>query len=255
MATFRHDWSPPPQEPELSQGQVHVWRFRLDPLAAEDVQVLSPDEHERARRFRSSLDRNRFVAGRLTLRRILAGYLGCDPAQIHFTYSAHRRPALHQPNLPGLDFNLTHSHDRALLAVGLDLGIGIDLERIAPDRVDEGLLQLACSGAELNELSRLSQSQRATRFYRCWTRKEACLKARGDGLAASLSDITVLSAKGDPLVSVASLADGNRPDTWCLTDLAAWPGFAAALAWTAPQGTPVDTPNLALRLWDWRGSA
>ncbi|NMB90989.1 MAG: 4'-phosphopantetheinyl transferase superfamily protein, partial [Chloroflexi bacterium] len=168
--------------------EVHLWFARLDdaqPLAA-DFDLLAADERQRAERFRLDLHRQRFVAGRVILRRLVSFYTGQAPQEIRFSYGPQGKPTL---TPPGLHFNLAHSGEHALYAFSLDRPLGVDLESpqeldavqpliqrylTAPDRA---LFRLDASG-----LDSASPQELLSRFYRCWTFKEAWLKAQGIGL-------------------------------------------------------------------------
>lgn len=249
-------WSVPPRNLTLTPGQVHVWRIRLGPLAPHHSDVLSPDEMERAQRYRFRRDRDRFTASRVALRGILARYLGRESSLLRFVYSEHGRPSLDFSDrceaCSGLDFSLAHSKDRALLAVANGLRVGIDVERTDGDKVDEGMLQLACSPTELQQLGSLPHHEQVACFYQCWTRKEAYLKARGDGLILPMNNITVIGVDGHSVTLSHSAQGLHRPEPWSLVDLYAWPDFAAALVWSAPVGSPDCLGQASLRLWDWR---
>ncbi len=126
------------QHPVPMEGQeVHVWRADLDVLPEADALTadLSADEQQRAVRFRVPQVRSRFIAARSILRNILGRYLECAPSQVRFHYRQHGKPFL-APNTfrDDLRFNLSHSHGLALYAVARAREIGIDLERIRPDR-------------------------------------------------------------------------------------------------------------------------
>jgi 4'-phosphopantetheinyl transferase len=170
----------------LAGAEVHLWRIRLAPCSDE---LLSEDERARARRFRFPLHRERFVAARSALRRILAAYLDLDPAGLRFQYSPHGKPRLEQE---WLRFNLAHSEDLALCAVAHGREVGVDIERIRP-RPDEGIPERFFSPSEAAQLRGLPPPA----FYRYWTAKEAWLKARGEGLSVALDSFDV-SALNDP---------------------------------------------------------
>ena len=252
------EWSTPPRDVVIGPGQCHLWRFRLEPPEAHLWDLLSSDELERAQRYRFSHHEQHFVAGRATLRQILSHYLGLEPGRICFIYSGHGRPALDPACLPdgqppALDFSLAHSEDRALLAVGLGVRVGVDLERIDPDKVDQDLLSLVCSPGELRQLTPLSHGDQVTRFYRCWTCKEAYLKARGEGLILPMSSIAVLRDDGETLTGPELSDAAYCPGAWSQLVLTAWPGFAAALVWASRQDSDAVRPSL--RQWEWRSPA
>lgn len=198
--------------------------------------MLDGEERERAARFRLALHRRRFVAARGALRRILGGYLGMPPAELHFTYGPHGKPAL--PAHPELSFNLSHSEDLALLAVTCGPPVGVDVERLR--RLDnlEGLARRVLSGRERRRLAALPPEQRQAAFHRAWTRKEAYLKARGEGIFRGLERVEVTFEPGAPPRLVAAADDPLTTAFWTLCSLEPAPGFIAAVAVAGPVGEP-----------------
>jgi 4'-phosphopantetheinyl transferase len=227
------DWPQPPATLLLAEGQVHVWRFSLDlpPATIESLWlVLSADEQVRANRYRFTRDRSWFVARRGRLRLILARYLGLDPAGLQFSYNPYGKPAL-QPQASGsLCFNLSHSQGLALFAFARQVNIGVDLEHL---RADFNYLELAerfFSSQEISELRALSPALRPQGFFLCWTRKEAFIKAHGEGLSLPLDHFDVSLAPGEPARLVATRAGLEAPDRWSLYNLEPAPDYSAALA-------------------------
>jgi phosphopantetheine--protein transferase-like protein len=207
---------------QLRPGDVDVWRAALDDAPAGMVRtlqaLLSSDERERARRFFFERDRRRFVVARGTLRRLLAGYLDCAPAEIAFSYGPNGKPAL-PPATPGaapLHFNVAHSDGLALYAFTRVGEIGVDVERIRDIPDWESIAELSFSRHELARLRACPPPQRREEFFRAWTRQEAVLKALGTGLAGC--------------------TPGAATDTgaFCVHPLNVAPGFAAAIVASAP---------------------
>lgn len=238
MATFKVDlgepgmleegWGPAPQLSRLLPGEVHVW---CASLAAPGLQrlgaLLSMDERDRAVRFRFDTDRHRFVARRGLLRAILGRYLGLDPGSLCFTYGMNGKPDLH--GLP-LQFNASTSAGRAVYAVCLDRCVGIDLEqnRSMPDL--EQIVRSFFFAAEREAFLALEPGLRRDAFFRCWTRKEALMKAHGDGVSVALNRWEVSLLPGEPAtlrhVDGCIQAAGN----WRLFDVSAGSGYVSALA-------------------------
>ncbi len=158
---------------------VDVFWRRLDD-AKFTPDLLSPDELDRAARFRLPQLRDRFIACRSFLREILAGCLNVAPAAIEFTYNAHGKPGVR-----GLHFNLSHSGSMAVYAVSRTREVGIDIERVDP-KFEGNIPEHFFSRAEIAGLRSLPRDAQLEAFFRCWTRKEAYLKARGEGLAIGL---------------------------------------------------------------------
>ncbi len=218
----------------LEENEIHIWHATLDlqPSGIQDLQrTLTLDENSRASRFRLHRDRNRFIVARGLLRLILACYLHENPAHLRFCYGPHGKPALDtKPAGDTLNFNLSHSDGVALYAVTRGRELGVDLERIRPDRADENAAEQFFSPMEMGALRALSPNARPEAFFACWTRKEAYIKARGGGFTIPLRQFSVSISGKEPVVLLDN--DGNRSEIsrWSLLALDLGPGWAAALA-------------------------
>ncbi|HEV3143244.1 MAG TPA: 4'-phosphopantetheinyl transferase superfamily protein [Gemmataceae bacterium] len=218
---------------QLSGVEVHIWPIALSVSAeqqAEFFQQLAEEERIRARSFSQPQLQHRFVVGRGMLRRILAQYLRQSPAQVQFSYTAYGKPFLRGEQEHGLRFNLSHSAEHALLAVTRGRAIGVDLERIRPDFATDEIAQRFFSEREWQELRQLPEPDRTATFFRCWTRKEAFIKAVGEGLSFPLDAFAVSLAPGEPAALRWLRDDPVAVCRWQLRDLQAPPGFLAALA-------------------------
>ncbi len=210
-------------------GGVDIYIVELDRPEREVsalTEILSPEERERVKRFRFERHRRRFTVCRAALRQVLACRLGAEPESLTFSRGEHGKP--HVEGAP--PFNLAHSHELGLLAVnGGPEAVGVDLERIKPDRAVGGLVSRYLSPAEQDGLGRLPDDERVTAFHWCWTAKEACLKAVGVGLTESLDsfDVSVdMEASPSLLANRGSLGAGP----WTLCRLHVSDGYAATLA-------------------------
>lgn len=226
-------WSSPPSVLTLSSNEVHVWCADLD-LPAYRIQQLaqnlSPDERERADRFHFERHRRRFTAARGFLRSILGRYLPIDPGRLEFSYSKRGKPTL-APASPEehLCFNLSHSHEMALYAVTHNRSIGIDIEHIRSNRDVEQLAKRYFSPREYEVISSLHPDQRQEGFYNGWTRKEAYLKATGEGLAG-LEEVEVSLAPGKPAALLSIKENRQEAGRWSVCHLSPpVKGYAAAL--------------------------
>jgi 4'-phosphopantetheinyl transferase len=182
----------------LPNGELHIWQSRLDTLANELAglaQLLSLDERERAARFRFERDRRRFVVGRGILRNILGNYLERAPEELSFVYGLCGKP--HLPDT-AVQFNMAHSDELALIAVARCSAVGIDVERVRPVQDCERIMNSFFSTMEIAAISRLAPADRLLGFFTCWTRKEAYLKARGDGIGRELHRFSVSVVPGSP---------------------------------------------------------
>jgi 4'-phosphopantetheinyl transferase len=216
---------------KLEGRSIRVRAVRLEApseITAQFEKLLSPDERERARRFRFDHLRDAFTLARGALRVILGGYLGVPPGAIPFRYGAKGKPALDLPRL--LDFNMSHSGALAVYAFTLGCELGVDVERL--HRIEE-MQQIArrffCP-EEAEDLASVPEAERERAFLHCWTRKEAYIKAIGDGLSAPLDDFRVSLQPG----RAQFLHIGHRPEAareWMLHDLELAPGYVGALAY------------------------
>ncbi len=209
-------------------GGVDLWRIAPAPdrLAALRA-ILSPEETARADAFRFAPDRDRYVAFRGALREVLGRYLDAPPAALIFATGPHGKP--HLPG-GGLEFNLAHSGDAGLLAVSERGPVGVDLET-AERTPDHGRLAArVLSARERATFDALPADQRRAAFLRVWTRKEAYLKATGEGLSFGLDKISVTLAPGDPPRIDHVEGRPDAPARWRLHDLSPGDGAHGALA-------------------------
>jgi 4'-phosphopantetheinyl transferase len=217
----------PPVHPD-----VRIWLVDLD---ADDTTasgaLLAPDEAARAGRFVFDHHRRRFVAARAGLRRILADALDTTPAALSFTYNDSGKPELDHDRDhggPPVRFNVSHSDRYALVALTPAAAIGVDIEKTRPIADVLSLARTAFSTNELEELTSLPAEAREGAFFAGWTRKEAYIKARGDGLRL-LGDFDVALAPGDPVRLKRVKGAEDEPARWTLLSMAPLPGYAAAL--------------------------
>jgi 4'-phosphopantetheinyl transferase len=217
--------------PPLAADEVHVWRFSLhvDDLAERLEPLLAADERERAGRFHFVRDRRRFVVVRGRLRMLLGEYLSTPPADVRLATTALGKPYLAVEPKSGLRFNLTHSDDESMLAVASGREIGVDVERERCDVEVGDLARRLFAPAEVAALDSLPEEERRPAFYRCWTRKEAYVKALGLGMQVPLNGFAVtLSADHAALTDTSH--DPTQLRRWTLRGLLPVPGFAAAVA-------------------------
>jgi len=225
------EWSDAPPSLALAREEVHAWRFRLD--APDDcVQRLWPmladDERERARRFYFERHRRRFILGRGVLRAILGSYLHLAPESLRFGYGMHGKPVVEAAG--DLHFNLSHSADAALLGLTRGREIGVDLEQVRTREHLEELAQRFFAPSEVTALAAVDPAAKELAFFNCWTRKEAFLKAGGEGLARPLDQFSVSLRPGEPARLLAVAGDSDEAARWTLRPLTPWPGFVACVA-------------------------
>jgi 4'-phosphopantetheinyl transferase len=250
MASLEHLWRPPPAERALSSAEVHVWRASLDQAApcVERLQrTLSADELHRAARFHFPRDRRRFIVARGVLRDILGRYLGVHPSALGFRYSAYGKPALADvADEEALRFNVSHSHEMALFAVTCGREVGVDIEYLRREIACEEIAEHFFSVRERGSLRALPAEVKHQAFFNCWTRKEAYIKAHGEGLSLPLDQFDVSLAPGEPAALLATRSDPREALRWSLRVLTPGPDYVAAVA--------VEGQGWNLTCWQWRNS-
>jgi 4'-phosphopantetheinyl transferase len=240
-------WAAPPAHLLLASNDVHVWRASLHVSLAEVERLqhtLAPDEWERARNFYFEKDRQRFIVARGLLRTILSLYLGIKPATLLFQYNMYGKPAL--ACLTGekqISFNVSHTRGIALYAVTLQRSIGVDIEHIDAKVGGNDIVERFFSPREISAFRVLPPALQREAFFRAWTRKEAYIKARGEGLSRPLDQFGVSLAPGEPAALLEADDDPGEATRWSLRDLSVGSGYLAALA--------VEGHDWQLQCWQW----
>ena len=241
------NWPVAPVGWALGRREVHVWATPLRPApecVAAYTNTLSPDEKKRAARYLFERDQRRFTAGRGALRAILSRYLCCPPEQINFDYSERGKPSLATTaGKSALHFNLAHSDELALLAVTKIGSVGVDVEKLRPMKDAEAIAERFFSTRETAQLKTLPKNQKDVGFFNLWTRKEAWLKATGQGICDSLNKVEVSLLPDEPARLLSLFDDAQAAADWTLQELNPAHGFKAALALCAR--------DLELRCWSW----
>lgn len=242
-------WGLPPEKIILGSNEVHVWRASLDespPQVECFRRNLAPDEQKRADRFYFQRDRRRFITAHGVLRDILGRYLNMAPRYLSFLYSSHGKPALAwESGGNAIRFNMSHSRGVALYAVTRDREVGIDLEFIRRDLGADQIAERFFSRRETATLRALPTPLREYAFFLCWTRKEAYIKARGDGLSLPLDHFDVSLIPGEPAALLNTHPDSDEALGWSLEDLQLASDYVAALALEGCRGS--------LSCWQWPG--
>ena len=245
------EWVLPPADLALSNDDVHVWRVWLD-LAVSSVRhlrfTLAPDELRRADRYHFETDRRRFIIARGVLRAILSRYLHQAPGQLQFGSNPYGKPTLLHPSAPDrLRFNVSHSDGLALIAIAAGREVGVDLERVRVDFACERIAEQFFSPREITALRALPAALRREALFTCWTRKEAYIKARGEGLSLPLDRFDVSLAPDLPAALLDVEGDPHEASRWSLRALHPGAGYVAALA--------VEGRGWNLRRWQWATTA
>jgi 4'-phosphopantetheinyl transferase len=231
---------------------VQVWTVRIDAanIANTDIaqcrRILTPQERDRARGFHFDHLQHAFILGRAALRVLLGSYLDLHPGAVQFTYGPRGKPKL---ETSGLEFNASHSDGLAVFAFTFGCEIGVDVEQVRPLPDIAGIANRFFCREEAAELLALPLDERERAFFRCWTRKEAYIKATGEGLSAALDSFQVTLGPGVPARFVHFIHESTAVESWTLHDLGLTPAYAGALAYPdAPRSTvllpPVDAAEL-----------
>lgn len=242
-------WNAAPEKLLLGHDRIHVWRAALDqpPSTIEAfLQTLADDERTRAGKFRFQRDREHFIVARGVLRALLGRYLDQQPEQLRFSYSPYGKPALaDDSSTGGLRFNISHASGLALFAFTRSREIGLDIEYLRDDFDCGQIAKHYFSRREVAALCALPAETQTLAFFNCWTRKEAYIKALGEGLSHPLDQFDVSLAPGEPAALLSAGNDSQEASRWFLRELAPGPGYVAALA--------VEGKDCRLSCWQWMG--
>ena len=236
-------WHLLPSDLHLASDEVHLWRASLEqsllPISS-FLGLLSEAERARVERFSFRRDADRYTLAHGILRQILGLYAKVPPEDVQFAIAAQGKPALQ--NNSKLRFNLTHSEDVVLYALSWDRELGVDVECQRDKPGNREIVNSYFSRNEQAEFEGLEPELQETAFYLGWTRKEAYIKARGEGLHANLKSFDVSLTPEKPFLLTSE--DANR---WGLYSFCPKPGFVAALV--------VEGKNFKIRHWEWEGRA
>ncbi|MCB0168419.1 MAG: 4'-phosphopantetheinyl transferase superfamily protein [Anaerolineae bacterium] len=246
MTVLLSTWPPPPTQLKLEGGQVHVWcaSLELQPITLSRLEtLLAKDEQARANRFVFERDRQHFIAARARLRLILSRYLTVTPQSLRFRYGPQGKPELTGGNGGALHFNLSHSHGLALVAVTQERHVGVDLEQVRVIDDMDSIARRFFSKVEYQAYTALPLSQKSLGFFNCWTRKEAYIKAIGQGLSCPLADFDVSLTPGEP-AKLLSIKDNRQlAELWSITTVDPAAGYVGAVV--------VEEPTPSLSCWHW----
>jgi 4'-phosphopantetheinyl transferase len=216
----------------IAPDEVHLWRVDLEAIAGNEAHwtaIISDDERARGARFHFPIHRQYFIAGRAVLRRILAAYLSTDPKELTFSYSTKSKPALAGAHANRISFNVSHSGEIALIAVTQNHQIGVDVELIRRDFDTAAIATRFFSEAEQEQLAALPSERRHETFFLCWTRKEAYIKATGEGLSLPLRQFDVSIAPHSQNALLATRPDAAESKRWSLRDVAVKAEYVGAV--------------------------
>ena len=192
--------------------------------------LLSDAERQRASRFLFDRDRDRFIVGRARLRQLLAARLGTRPESVELVYGAHGKPALARRFADSdLRFNVSHCDDVTLYAFSCGREIGVDVEAVRVIGDADGIAARFFSLRENQAYCALEPRDRPLGFFQCWTRKEAFIKALGDGLSYALDRFDVSLGPGEPAEILRVETTPGDCCGWRMESLSPAPGFVAAV--------------------------
>ncbi len=204
--------------------------------------ILSQDERDRAERFREKRNAQCYVAARGALRSLIGTYLSIGPDELQFAYDSSGKPRLANETA-SLGFNVSHSGDWALLGFTGIRKIGVDLERVREEIEFVDLAKRFFSPNEFQKLISFPADQQRQAFYCGWTRKEAFLKARGEGLSRGLDRVEVSLGPDGPAAIIEASDEVEASRAWTIQHLSPLPEYVGAAA--------VDAGNVAFRCFGW----
>ena len=217
---------------QLPTGVVHLWKKSFDASPEEMkfcYEVLSPEERTRAQRFLVEPPRRAFILTRGTLRLLLGNYLNTAPNHLSFRYTEFGKPLLNEGN--EIRFNVSHTEGVALLGFVRGPEFGVDVEKIRPVKGLKDLANRFFSLAEREKLNKLeAEEELNSAFFRCWTRKEAYIKGKGEGLSIPLHQFDVSLEPGETEALIATRPEASEADRWLVRDISFDRSYVAALA-------------------------
>jgi 4'-phosphopantetheinyl transferase len=239
------EWLSRAQPDRLNEAEVHLWVVSLvvTPQRLSDFErILSSNERQRAGLFQKALDARRYVAARGSLRSLLGTYLMIEPDRLQLTYDALGKPQLADEEA-FVSFSVSHSDDWGLLGFSRGHRIGVDLECIRAEIDVKDLAKRFFSPNEFRKLRALPADKQREAFYCGWTRKEAYLKGRAEGLSYGLDRVEVSLAPGEPAIIIKTSDDPNVSQRWTVQHLSPEPGYVGAAA--------VEANNIEFRCFRW----
>jgi 4'-phosphopantetheinyl transferase len=206
-------------------------------------EALTLDDRARADRYKFETDRRRFCVARSSLRTILGRYLKVKPGRLQLDTGDYGKPFFrNRAATLGLRFNMSHSNQLALMAVTRDREVGIDIEYMRSDFVTAEVVDHFFSSVEVAQFHSVPNELKTRSFFDCWTRKEAYIKARGEGMSCPLDHFDVSLMPGEPARLLASRVAPGESERWAFEELHAGDGYAATVA--------VEGQSSRLVLWD-----
>jgi 4'-phosphopantetheinyl transferase len=228
-------WPPTTIPPSLGAGEAHIWTVPIDGVFQQRPEVrelLSDDEKLLADGFRLAEPARRFVATRAALRVLFGHYLHASPEEIRFSVDANKKPHLAGVHSESdLRFNVSHSGELGILAVTIGSDVGVDVEQLREVNQLENIAQRYFHPAEVEAVLATAKDSRSDAFLRCWTAKEAALKAYGTGIVESLNAFNVPLARSfEGWIELSALREAASDSRCWLERIAPCDGYVAAAA-------------------------
>jgi 4'-phosphopantetheinyl transferase len=231
----------------LSKKDIHLWRADLnlpDRRIQELSRIISTAERMRAERFHFERDSRKYAIGFGILRTILGHYVGIEPKELRFIHGRGGKPMLDGVFANRyIHFNMSHSEGLALYGFTRDHEIGVDIEFVRDIPEMDDIAEQFFSKKENKVFRSLPERKKKEAFFSCWTRKEAFIKAIGDGLYHPLDNFDVGLKPGESAKLIRMGGDSKSASRWLIQDLKPGPGFIAAFA--------VEGHDWRLHFWQW----
>jgi len=238
-------WLNPPEKLTLSDEEVHIWcaDLELDEcFQSSFLKFLSADEKARAQEFRFAEDSRNFIVARGILRSLIGKYLDINPTEISFQYSKFGKPSIAGNNF--LQFNISHSQNIALLAFTNKFNIGVDVEFVNPNIEIKDIAERFFSTNEIMNLFGLPEKEQALGFFNCWTRKEAFIKAVGEGLSFPLNNFEVSLEPNQQAKLLATHWDPKAVSKWSMHSILPGANFVGCLV--------IEGLVQKVKFWNWQ---
>jgi 4'-phosphopantetheinyl transferase len=230
---FQPKWPYSPEEPSLPHNEVQVWCASLNRPKSQLLSffsILTKGEQERASRFYFERDRDHYIAARGILRTLIGRYLQLSPGQVEFVYGEFGKPEL-SAKMPadGLQFNISHAQGVGLFGFTRGRDIGVDVEQIRPLEDAEEVAERFFSANENEMFAAVSEDQKPEAFFNCWTRKEAFIKAIGEGLSCPLDSFDVTLKPGEKAQLLRIDGSTEAAARWMLCSLSPGSDYVGAV--------------------------
>jgi len=223
-------------------SEVHIWRVKTNQSNTRALEpCLSEAERAHSRRFRFLEDRHEFIVARGFRRYLLSRYLRLPPSVLQFHHGPYGKPELaHELNKGRITFNISHSCGVILAAISVDREVGIDIEFLDSRVEFREFASLVFSSAEITRLSQLRMDEQQRSYFQHWTRKEAFVKASGEGISDRIRLLDIVPSDGSLVPVMSGISAAGH---WTIKDLDVGGPFAASVV--------IAGRDHRFRFWDW----